>query len=100
MALKHTDIWRAIDRLAEQNDFSPSGLALKAGLSSTSFNPSKRMFKNRKRWPSTESIAMILQATGATLDEFVALATGDGASGTTLPLLGLKQAERAGSFDE
>ena len=41
---------------AEREGLSASGLAKKAGLNSTSFNPSKRASKTRKRWPSTESI--------------------------------------------
>ncbi len=101
MSLKHADVWRAIDRLAELNGLSPSGLALKSGLSSTAFNPSKRFFGKRKRWPSTESIAQILKATNATLDEFVALASPDGhARKTTLPLLGYAHAGRKGFFDD
>ncbi len=101
MPLKHSDIWRAIDRLAEQHGYSASGLAKKAGLSPTVFNPSKRVTKTRKRWPSTESIAQILQATGASLDEFVALASGEDAPRPGhLPLLGYGQAGRAGFFDD
>jgi phage repressor protein C with HTH and peptisase S24 domain len=101
MQLKHADIWRAVDLLAERHDLSPSGLARKAGLSPTVFNPSKRASKSRKRWPSTESIARILQATGTELEEFVALASSDRAGGkTTLPLAGLAQAARKGAFNE
>lgn len=99
MALKHTDIWNAIDKLAELNGLSASGLALKAKLSSTVFNPSKRSFKGRKRWPSTESIAAILQATGSSLDEFVAL-TGGSSAPRALPLIALGQAAGKNAFDE
>jgi phage repressor protein C with HTH and peptisase S24 domain len=100
MQLKHTDLWRAIDRLAERHDLSPSGLAKKAGLSPTAFNPSKRTSANRKHWPSTESIARILQATGTSLDAFVALATERETPCATLPLLGYGQAGREGYFDD
>ena len=41
--------------LAERHGLSPSGLARKAGLSPTVFNPSKRLSRKRKRWPSTEN---------------------------------------------
>src|SRR5262249_22123206 len=99
MPLKHADIWRAIDRLAAQNDLSPSGLARKAGLSPTVFNPSKRYAKKRERWPSTESIARILQATRSDLDDFVALATaGTPSSQITLPLLDLKHMSKKNAF--
>jgi len=53
---------------------SPSGLARLAGLDPTTFNKSKRGAANGKlRWPSTESLAKVLSATGASLDDFVAL---------------------------
>lgn len=63
--LKHKDIWRAIDLLAESHGLSASGLAKKAGLDATSFNPSKRVARDGKpRWPSTESLSKILECTG------------------------------------
>lgn len=101
MPLKHADIWLAIDRLAERHGLSPSGLARKAALSPTVFNPSKRESKQRKRWPSTESIARILQATGTGLDEFMRLAAPDaGTARKALPLLRMSDAARPGRFDE
>ncbi|MDD5585383.1 MAG: helix-turn-helix transcriptional regulator [Alphaproteobacteria bacterium] len=98
--LKHADIWRAIDRLAEQNGLSASGLARKAGLSPTVFNPSKRTTGKRKRWPSTESIARILQASGSELDAFVALAGANAAPRAKIPLLGYAEAGQEGYFDD
>ena len=72
--LTHADIWNAVDRLAARAGLSASGLAKKAGLDPTTFNKSKRITpEGRPRWPSTESIAKSLQATGVTLDSFVAL---------------------------
>ena len=72
--LRHADIWRAIDALAAKYGMSPSGLARRAGLDPTTFNKSKRVTAEGKlRWPSTESVAKILAATGASLAEFVAL---------------------------
>lgn len=69
--LTHGQIWAAVDTLAKRYGFSPSGLARKAGLDATSFNKSKRVSpEGRERWPSTESIAKILKATGADFDEF------------------------------
>ncbi|MCK5285538.1 MAG: helix-turn-helix transcriptional regulator [Alphaproteobacteria bacterium] len=70
----HEEIWNGIDRLAEECGYSPSGLAKQAGLDSTSFNKSKRFAKNEKpRWPSTESIAKVLNATNTTLTQFSVL---------------------------
>ncbi len=72
--LTHDQIWRGIDRLAERHGLSPSALARKAGLDPTTFNRSKRRTREGKlRWPSTESLAKVLQATGTSFQEFVAL---------------------------
>lgn len=75
--MRHQDVWQALDRLAEDHGFSPSGLARQAGLDPTTFNKSKRIAQDgRPRWPSTESIAKVLQATEASLGEFVTLVVG------------------------
>ena len=72
--LTHSDIWHAIDRLAEQSGYSTSGLARRAGLDPTTFNKSKRFSSDGKeRWPSTESIAKILTTTATSMPDFVAL---------------------------
>ena len=94
--LTHDQIWTAIDGLAARNGLSASGLARRAGLDPTTFNKSKRLTPDgRQRWPSTESIAKILLATGASLDEFVAMVTQAGATQETrLPLLAAGTAAR------
>ncbi len=101
--LRHADIWRAVDSLAAKYGLSASGLARKAGLDPTTFNKSKRITKQgKRRWPSTESLAKILDATGASLAEFLAL-VGDGdetALAQRMPLLGLSAAAESGHFDE
>jgi phage repressor protein C with HTH and peptisase S24 domain len=101
--LQHSEIWRAIDLLAQQRGMSPSGLAKRAGLDPTTFNKSKRITRDGKlRWPSTESISKILQASGATIGEFFALLA-DGSSSLAyqkLPLVGLAQAGTEGYFDD
>ena len=80
--LTHDQVWRGIDRLALRNQLSPSGLAKRAGLDPTTFNKSKRTTKEGKlRWPSTESLAKILDATQSTMSEFVRLIEGDSDSG-------------------
>lgn len=72
--LTHDWIWRAIDTLAQRRDLSPSALARLAGLDPTTFNCSKRFTpEGRPRWPSTESIAKVLEATNTTLDAFAAI---------------------------
>ena len=101
--LTHPQIWRALDTLADRNGLSPSGLAKLAGLDPTTFNKSKRGGANGKlRWPSTESLAKVLAATGTSLDDFVGLAS-DAMGRARLhpvPLIGLAQAGQAGYFDD
>lgn len=106
--MRHDDIWRAIDTLAAENGLSPSGLARKAGLDPTSFNLSKRRTQDgRLRWPSTESLAKLLQATGAKLEDFTALVMGARAirdsrakGRSKIPLIGMAQAGEQGFFDD
>jgi phage repressor protein C with HTH and peptisase S24 domain len=101
--LRHADVWRAIDRLAEKYGMSPSGLARRAGLDPTTFNKSKRITKDGKlRWPSTESVAKILTATGASLAEFVSQIGEDqsGVLAQRVPVIGSAQAGDAGYFDD
>ncbi|GGK37182.1 S24 family peptidase [Salinarimonas ramus] len=92
--LTHGQIWMAIDRLAERYGLTASGLARRAGLDATSFNRSKRVSPDgRERWPSTESIAKVLNATGAGLDEFTSLIEpGEPKSGATVPIVGWRDA--------
>lgn len=115
-AVKHEDVWRALDTLAAEHGLSTSGLAKRAGLDATTFNPSKRrMPDGRARWPSTESVAKVLDATGATLDAFTALVGGARAlphgspsrgglvvapTVRRVPLIGLAQAGDEGFFDD
>ena len=75
--MRHDDIWRALDALAAEHGLSASGLARKAGLDPTAFNPSKRIGADgRARWPSTESVAKVLTATGRGIEDFASLVSG------------------------
>lgn len=119
----HTQVWSAIDALAQQNDISVSRLARNAGLDPTTFNKSKRIAQDgRLRWPSTESLSKIMTATGVEVEQFARLMSGDnsdyidhqnrisgggfsesdrsGTSTYSVPLIGLAQAGSGGFFDE
>jgi phage repressor protein C with HTH and peptisase S24 domain len=108
--MKHDDIWRALDTLAAENGLSASGLARRSGLDPTTFNPSKRRMQDgRARWPSTESVAKVLDATGASLEAFTALVSGARALASNgiarsvsrrIPLIGFTQAGSDGYFDD
>jgi phage repressor protein C with HTH and peptisase S24 domain len=110
--LSHETIWTALDTLAERHQLTPSGLARRAGLDPTSFNKSKRLGPDgRLRWPSTESIAKVLEATGASVDQFMSYLPAplgrsqlpDGnfpPQSGTIPLLGFAQAGAGGFFDD
>jgi phage repressor protein C with HTH and peptisase S24 domain len=100
--LTHAQIWNALDRLAARAGLSPSGLAKKAGLDPTTFNKSKRITPDgRPRWPSTESVAKSLAATGVSVETFVTL-IGDSQSGgpQAVPLIGFAEAGAGGFFDD
>jgi phage repressor protein C with HTH and peptisase S24 domain len=101
--LTHERVWTAIDALARRYGLSPSGLAKRAGLDPTAFNKSKRVTgEGRKRWPTTESIARVLEATGASVEDFSELLTAPRARarGEPIPLIGLTQAGGGGFFDD
>jgi phage repressor protein C with HTH and peptisase S24 domain len=100
----HKQVWAAIDTIAERYGFSASGLAKKSGLDPTSFNPSKRNGPDgRPRWPTTESIANLLDAAGASVEEFADLLSGRKGQPPRrkqIPLLGLARAGKGGYFDD
>ena len=100
----HAQIWNAIDALARRFDMTASALARLAGLDPTSFNRSKRFSNDaevRPRWPSTESLSKVLEATGVSFGEFAALAEGGRAPAPRgVPLIGFAQAGDDGYFDD
>ncbi|MAP96224.1 MAG: DNA-binding protein [Ponticaulis sp.] len=97
--MRHTDMWKGLDLLADRHGLSASALARAAGLDPTSFNKSKRQSRDGKpRWPSTESVSRALAAVGATFEEFADLV--EGRPGRSVPLIGLAQAGNDGFFDD
>jgi phage repressor protein C with HTH and peptisase S24 domain len=99
--LTHNQIWSAIDRLAARAGLSASGLAKRAGLDPTTFNKSKRVTAGgRARWPSTESVAKSLAATGTSVNAFVNLITDTGKQPPqAVPLIRFAEAGVGGFFD-
>ncbi len=101
--LRHADIWTAIDNFARAHGLSPSGLARRAGLDSTTFNKSKRITREGKpRWPSTESISKILDAMNSNFGEFIVHLGGESAQGLAqrVPVIGFVEAGSEGFFDD
>ena len=103
--LSHDRVWAAIDALAERYSLSASGLAKRAGLDSTAFNKSKRLSADgRPRWPSTESLAKVIEATNSSLEELFGLIEGRApeikgalpAQGSTVPLIGFDVCQKHG----
>ena len=102
----HPQIWAGIDKLAKEKGWSASRLAREAGLDPTTFNRSKRHTNQAKpRWPSTESLAKILDATSTSLETFVTLMLDEvpgaqlGAS-KRLRSIGFGEGGQAGFLDE
>jgi phage repressor protein C with HTH and peptisase S24 domain len=99
--LTHAQVWSAIDRLAARAKLSASGLAKRAGLDPTTFNKSKRITPDgRARWPSTESIAKALAATGVSIETFVSLIADSAGAAQAVPLIGFAEAGAGGYFDD
>ena len=104
--LSHQDIWSALDKLADKFAMSPSAMARQAGLDPTTFNKSKRHGSdNKERWPSSESLAKVLNALGVNFEDFAALTAKSQAGrlsvamGANVPLLRMSQAREEGFFD-
>ena len=103
MTLTHARLWDAVDALARREGLSPSGLARRAGLDATSFNPSKRFGPGqppRPRWPSTESLMQVLATAELSLGAFADLAGDASDTPVSIPLLGLARAGQDGFFDD
>jgi len=103
MRLGFNEIWRGIDTLAKNKGLSVSGLAGAAGLNPTTFNKSKRVGADgKKRWPSTESVNKILEATDTSALDFLVMASGNNKVHleNPLPLLYASSAAEKGLFDE
>jgi hypothetical protein len=77
VSLPHEKVWASFDALAAKNGWSVSRLAINAGMDATSFNESKRTYVvegvKRGRWPSTETVSRVLDATGTTPEEWITL---------------------------
>ncbi len=52
------------------------------------------------RWPSTESISKILDATKSSLEDFLEAVNPSGVAQRALPLIGFAQAGAGGFFDD
>lgn len=86
--------------MALENGLTPSGLARRAGLDPTTFNPSKRVTRDGKlRWPSTESVSKVLDVTRCSLGHLVDLVDEPRSSLRALPVINLNTAERTACFD-
>ncbi|MEQ1609515.1 MAG: helix-turn-helix transcriptional regulator [Hyphomonadaceae bacterium] len=97
--MRHLDVWKAVDALADRHGLSASALAKRAGLDATAFNKSKRAGADGSpRWLSTESLIKMLDAVGTSLEDFAALA--EGRQGHMAPLLDFAKAGSDGYFDD
>jgi phage repressor protein C with HTH and peptisase S24 domain len=76
-------------------------LAKRSGLDPTTFNKSKRITPDgRARWPSTESVAKALAATGVSVESFVSLIADSTGGAQAVPLIGFAEAGAGGYFDD
>lgn len=70
--MNNSELWMAVDNFASEQGISCCGLAKNCGLNTTIFNKSKRRSKyGQPRWPSTETLAKILNTYKISIHEFV-----------------------------
>ena len=102
MMVTHGDLWRSIDLLVENNRLSVSGLARVLGLDRSAFAKNKRRQGDRSRWPPTESLSRILNATNSNMSRFTALLPSCDGQPVSLeiPVIEFAQASRSGYFDD
>ena len=69
--MTHSELWDGIQNLAASKSISCSRLAVISGLDPTTFNRSRHKTKyGQDRWPTTQTISRIMDATGISLAEF------------------------------
>ena len=69
--MQHKTLWKTIEKLAQSQGLTCSGLAKRSGLDATTFNKSKQFSPDgTPRWPSCATIAKIIDATNISLMEF------------------------------
>jgi len=72
--ITNLETWAAFDKMAMLNNVSVSGLALRSGLNSTTFNKSKRVFSTGKeRWPSMSTLVKVLNSLNMSFADFAKL---------------------------
>ena len=72
--MTHSEVWARIDKVAELKGITASALAIRCRLDATSFNKSKRFTAHgQPRWPSSCTLAKVIECSGLTDDEFFRL---------------------------
>ena len=72
--ITNLETWEAFDKIAAMNNISVSGLALRSGLNSTTFNKSKRVFPTgQARWPSMSTLVKVLNTLNMSFSDFAKL---------------------------
>ena len=101
--MKQEDVWRGIDRLADEIGVTPARLARMAGLDQAVFSAGRRRRpEGGLRWPSMDSLAKVLDVADISIGDFVNYMHGDPAtrSGFLLPTLPISTAAEDDNYDE
>lgn len=69
-AIKHDDLYMAIDLMAKDLNTSRSGLCAAAGIDICSLNKSREIVNGIPHWPTTKTIFAILNAFGVSASDF------------------------------
>lgn len=70
--MTHAEVWKMIDEFAKSQGISTFRLGRIAGLNDSSLLPGKRFIKGtQEKWPSTKTIAKILNSTKTSLKDLM-----------------------------
>jgi hypothetical protein len=69
--------WGVFDEIAKRNGIALSAMSVQTGLDKTSLLPSKRHHNGEMRWPSTETLARVLNGMGMTERELAEILAGN-----------------------
>ena len=101
--MKQEDVWRGIDRLADEIGVTPSRLARMAGLDQAVFSSARRRKPDGSlHWPAMGSLAKVLRVANISIGDFVSYMHADPATraGFKLPCIAFSDAAPAERYDE
>lgn len=99
-SVNHKSLWRGLSRLADERRITKAELARRAGLCGGRLSGGGEWGNKKLRWPSTETLAAVLDSVGMTLGQFAAMIGDVGPPAEErMPLITWQQAQAEGYFN-